>query len=424
MFNDYSQLLIDVQKKSNIAISSVRDLKFLKEVIETNTAQKIGFNTLRRLFGFLETKKPNINTLNTLAIYLGFRSFSNYKNSQLNYDEWYFQQNLQRLLYLKDLNKEELHLINTGLSNHHNLIYLAYFLTYYIEKNKIKLLKSVFNTIDFNNFSGTDLHKFSMIISSCLNRLSEKKSFTIFENLIDIAAFRNAIPLLYIDYNNLNSRYYKILGFVEKLAENSSDLFFVSLMKYYKNFYSENHTSYIEIRKPKDFEDFYIVLQGRYYGVCILNEELKDELKIEIIEKCKQSNVSNFAIEIIPALIIKEEYDFLEELLSLFYEELLENYVWSSTTNNSIYLIALANVNFKNNKTKIAKSSLEIIELEKVELSYESYVKLFYYLTKLKLSFKEKDKLENKRTYKIIKELVKKYGYIKFSTEAKKYYIR
>ena len=124
MFNDYSQLLIDVQKKSNIAISSVRDLKFLKEVIESNTAQKIGFNTLRRLFGFLEAKKPNINTLNTLAIYLGFRSFSNYKNSQLNYDEWYFQQNLQRLLYLKDLNKEELHLINTGLSNHHNLIYL------------------------------------------------------------------------------------------------------------------------------------------------------------------------------------------------------------------------------------------------------------------------------------------------------------
>ena len=91
-----------------------------------------------------------------------------------------------------------------------------------------------------------------MIISSSLNRLSEKKSFTIYENLIDIAAFRNAIPLLYIDYNNLNSRYYKILGFIEKLAANSSDLFFVSLMKYYKNFYS-----FIPLPSLNNLEEIY-----------------------------------------------------------------------------------------------------------------------------------------------------------------------
>jgi len=54
MYNDYSQLLIDVQKKSNITVTSLRDVKFLKEEIDTNIDNSIGFNTLRRLFGFLD----------------------------------------------------------------------------------------------------------------------------------------------------------------------------------------------------------------------------------------------------------------------------------------------------------------------------------------------------------------------------------
>ena len=79
MKEDYSQLLIDIQKKSNITVSDSKDLKFLKEEIESFINQTIGFNTLRRLFGFLEKREPNYSTLNRLANYLGYISFSKYK---------------------------------------------------------------------------------------------------------------------------------------------------------------------------------------------------------------------------------------------------------------------------------------------------------------------------------------------------------
>ena len=71
MQNDYAQLLIDVQKKSKITVNKSRDLRFLKEEIEENPKLSIGFNTLRRLFGFLEKTEPSISTLNILAVYLG-----------------------------------------------------------------------------------------------------------------------------------------------------------------------------------------------------------------------------------------------------------------------------------------------------------------------------------------------------------------
>lgn len=84
---DYSQLLIDVQKKSNITVADIKDVTYLKEEIETVVSTKISFNTLRRLFGFLPKTKPAAQTLNILANYLGFNSFSNYKNNKTNYED-------------------------------------------------------------------------------------------------------------------------------------------------------------------------------------------------------------------------------------------------------------------------------------------------------------------------------------------------
>jgi hypothetical protein len=424
MLHNYSQLLIDVQKKSNITVSNVRDIKFLKEELESITAKSIGFNTLRRLFGFLESKKPSVKTLNTLSNYLGFTSYSNYNNNQINYDEWYYQQNLLRLLSSKDIDEQELNFIKNGLRNEQNVIYLAYYLSYHIKKNNINILETIFNNIDFNIIADTEMQKFSMIVSSSLSGLSENKSLKFYQRLISLDAFRNYVPLLFIDYNNLNSKYFKILEFIEELAANNSDLLFVSLMKYYKEFYLESNKFNIEISKPNNFDNLYITLQGRYYGYLILkSDELNKELKSEIIKKCKKNNVSFFALEIISALIIKEHNDFLEEIFSLFYEELLENNVWSSKTTNAIYLIALATINIKNNKIKAAKTNLKLIELKKVELSYESYVSLFYYLTMLKISFFENDKLKNKHTLSLIKKTVKSNSFSKFITEAKKYLI-
>ena len=82
MIHQYSQLLIEVQKKSNILVNTISEVKFLREDIVSITGIKIGFNTLRRLFGFLEKTNPSITTLNSLSKYIGFNSFSHYKNKK------------------------------------------------------------------------------------------------------------------------------------------------------------------------------------------------------------------------------------------------------------------------------------------------------------------------------------------------------
>lgn len=425
MKNEYSQLLIDVQKKSKITVTNSRDLKFLKEDIETNTKTIIGYNTVRRLFGYLEEKKPSNKTLNTLALYLGFSSYTKYKNNFINYDEWYFQQNLLRMQNLKELSNSEIELINNGLTNGQNIIYLAYFLSYQLQNNNLKLVETIFKSLKLRSIANTEMHKFSMILTSNLTNIPEKKALTIYKTLIPINAFRNNVPLLYIDYANLNKRYGKILNLIANNGANASDLHYTALMNVFNKFYTEDPTLNFNVTKPNEFESLYITLQGRYYGYEIFKSNLlSSELKKEIIQKCKKSNIGSFAVEIIPALIIKEEFAFLEKLFTLFYEELLEDEVWSSKTTNALYLIGLANVNWNNKNLKAAKSNLDLIQLKKIELSYEVYVKLFYFLTELKITFTEKEKAANKLAHATLKKLVKITGFKKFLSEGSKYVIK
>ena len=427
MMKDYSKLLIDVQKKSNIQVTSARDIKFLKEEIEYETHKKIAYNTLRRLFGFLEKTTPSLATLDTLSLYLNFRSYSNYKNSQNNYDGWYFQQNLQRILHNKKLKNDDINEINEGISNPENIVYLAYFLSHYITNNQVQLLQTIFEKCDFTAVSGTELHKFSTIISSTLSLLPEKKSLQFYQVLVQFDSFRNNVPLLYIDYARLKSRYLKILCVVENQRSNNSDLLFVSLMRFYNHFYTEEkeRVSHHKLYKSNDFDDFHSVLKGRYYGCELLkSEKIDSKITSEIKEECRNAEISSFFEEIIPALIIKNYYPFLDEIFKLYYEEIFESSQWSSSTTNAIYLIGLSNVNWQKGNIKTAKLNLELIDLKKIELSYQSYVTLFYYLTKMKISHHEGLKKENQLEYSFLKAEVKKTGFTLFMTAAEKFIVK
>lgn len=426
MYNDYSQLLIDIQKKSNITVTTIRDVKYLKDELDIASNKPLGFNTLRRLFGFLDKTVPSVKTLDTLSIYLGFSSFSSYKNQQANYSEWYFQQSLLRMQKLKRIGKDEINIINIGLIDERNIIYFAYFISFQVEKNNLEILITVFKYVDFKNITGSQFHKFSTTISLSLSNISEKKSLYIYESLMQFETFRNNIPLLFIDYTNLNSRYYKILQIVEKNAVNESDLFFVTLMRFYKNYYSENLSQQkFEISKPTDFSNFYSVLKGRYYGYCILkSENVTETLKNEILKECTTIRVSFFLEEIVPALIIKKEYDFLKEIMDKHYEELFESDVWSSTTTSAIYLIGLSNLNCHFANYSRAKRNLELVVLEFVEIGYYDYLALFYYFTKLKISYSEKDFSANKDAFGKLMEHAKKTGFKLFLSLAKEFSLK
>jgi len=419
---DHSQLLIDIQKKSNIIVNNVRDIKYLKEALESFNNLKIGYNTLRRLFGFLNKTKPSLATLNTLANYLEFTSFTNYLKDNLNFDEWYFQQQLLVIQQSNDLNEKEIQIINTGILYNKNIIFVAYFISNLIQRNNLKILNKLFEKIELSKPKFDELLKFATIITHSFYSLNEKRALTIYNDLIKHESFRNTVPLLYIDYSHLRGIYFKVLTLIKKESPIKSDLFFVALMDFYRLFYTGAICKNQEIKRPEAFSTFNEVLKGRFYSYKIMRSSAIDSsLKEELFKECKTTKVNMFLEEVIPALLIKEEYKILTKLSNKFYEQIFESGNWSDNTMSSIYLIALANINWYSNNISTAKGNLELVVLEKVELSYYDYVSLFYYQTKIKISHLENDDITNAASFLILKKLVLKTGFTKFLEISKKH---
>ena len=63
---NYLQLRFEIQKQFGSTIKKQSQLKLLLQSIENTTKKTIGFNTIRRFFGFLNYTNPNLNTLNII----------------------------------------------------------------------------------------------------------------------------------------------------------------------------------------------------------------------------------------------------------------------------------------------------------------------------------------------------------------------
>ena len=193
-------------------------------------------------------------------------------------------------------------------------------------------------------------------------------------------------------------------------------------MDYYRQFYTGGICENQEIKRPETFSTFNEVLKGRFYSYKImLSSVIDSSLKEELFKECKTAKVNMFLEEVIPALLIKEEYKILTKLSDKFYEQIFESDNWSDYTMSSIYLIALANINWYSNNISTAKGNLELVVLEKVELSYYDFVSLFYYQAKIKISHLENDDITNAASFLILEKLVLKTGFIKFLEISKKY---
>ena len=80
-------LLLNVQTKFGREILTQSDLNQLKDDIYFLTNHNIGFNTLRRFYGFLKVC-PSRKTLTILSNYIGYRSYEAFLNRNVVDNLW------------------------------------------------------------------------------------------------------------------------------------------------------------------------------------------------------------------------------------------------------------------------------------------------------------------------------------------------
>ena len=326
----------------------------------------------------------------------------------------------QKLLHIQtssNISAEDLKILNIGLLNTSNIGPIASLIGSFVERDDAKSLSMIFSGLVLDKLPEGPQMKLGTILSHAFLRISIEKALALYKALLPIDTFRNTAPLSYIDYTNLNGLYGEVAVLIGALNSNVSDVFFSNLILEYKHFYNGSGCQNKEIHLPKNSTTLHHVLLGRYYGYKIMMaDELDPRLVKEILSQCKQRNMTHFSQELFLALIVKNEMNTLATILDLYYEELLETDRWNAQTTITIVLISLANLNVFTNDLKPARRNLEIVELEKTEMSYHNYLGLFYHFTYLKISFAENNKKDNASSLAELHRLITLTGFNYFKT--------
>jgi hypothetical protein len=425
------QLKQEIYQKLGFEIRRQADVRYLHQCIVYENNLTIGFNTLRRFFGFLPERAPQLQTLEVLAQYLGYQSYSrflNFINKDQNWFHWTFVNDFENLDSIDPAQIQQL----IALKSHPDyVLFLSHIIKTFIRRNRIELLKIIFSNpkihFDINTQVG-ELDKLAYAVGGLLRTLP-KSSYVGLEVLLsDTYVFKTHILDFHVDYTHFNG-YYGYLNTARFAHDTHPDQrIFINLIKNYHLFLAGK--SSFEIYQPEVSNlKMFSVLHGRLLGYQLLTQHFKhkeplNKILSEILKTGNQYPKVFFYIEVVSALIFTKQIETLETIFKLYDKNLFVNPTWQFYTSHNVYLIAHVLVKLKRQNYKDAIYSFNQINLNvSPSNSYYHYLNLFYCIAAYQL---EKHTTANSDTLfelqKDYQSLVKITGFKRFNlTLLKKY---
>jgi hypothetical protein len=425
------QLKQEISQKLGFEIRRQADVRYLHQSIILENNSIIGFNTLRRFFGFLPERAPQLQTLEVLAKFLGYGSYSNflnYVNKDQNWFHWTFVNDFENL---ESIDSYQIQQLITLKPHPDYVLFLSHIIKAFIRRNRIDLLKIILSNkeIQFDMDSqNTEIVKLAYAVGGLLRTLPRNRYEELTPLLADAYFFKTHILDFHIDYTYFNGYYGYLTNARFEYDTQPNHRIFINLIKNYHIFLS-GKPSFEDYHPKVSNVSLFSVLHGRLLGYQLLTQHFKheqplDTLISELIETGKQYPKFLFYIEIFTALILIKKLDALEMIFERYRKEFIENFAWKYYTPENVYLIASVLVELNKQNYKKALSSFNRINLNvSFSNSYYHYLKLFYNIVAYQL---EKQTTANPATLleiqKDYQSLVKITGFKRFNlTLLKKY---
>ena len=368
-----------VEVKFGKPITRQRDINELKEEVFIETSNEIGFNTLRRGFGFLPSVKCSRKTLNILSNYIGFRSYNHFLSRDTENrlsDDWI---ELQMQLSLPQKKRGGFKFLENYLDKDYFPIFISHVIKSLIDQENWKQLSLLFeeNSLFIHNHRtivarmATSLH--FNVINLPKGKLGKVSVLLKNKNFRDLAIY------MWVDYDHANGYFGRLVeSSIQHLVGAEEKLF--SLLYLRKVAFlnlTEFNIDYKNIEIP---ENCHSILHGRFLSMLYLDDQKnRKTTRKEILYTASRHRAKNeFFQELIPLLMLLKDFSFLEEIFNLYYDELIGYVHWDHVSIERYNIIALILVNIKNGQLKNNKLLFEFFAKDEVFHNNDRYHKIFY----------------------------------------------
>ena len=342
----------DIISKFGEQVHNLSSVKKLSNDIAKETSGKVSYNTLRRIFGLIETPQINfhLKTLNILSRYCGFKDAVAHEKQHQNYKLWklintisYSNKKIKNFNTLKNeletlVNKDAKFLVLLGLLTNKLIL----------QENEEQLVQLY--TIKIKNIYAPSI---LMSVTNCANLMASSLRIYKFKNANTILALSKQETFIrlylhhFIDYSIDNQNYIALLQHTDDQMFNTTDTAYKYLFLDTLNFFKNKALNFKGLEIPYHCltNDF---VKGRWIGISYLNN--KKEFSFE---KFYTSKSILLATEVLVFALLQNDVTTIKNICSFYENEKRAQLHWYYKNENIIINLFLVLSNLlKGNKKK------------------------------------------------------------------------
>ncbi|WP_088323999.1 hypothetical protein [Polaribacter tangerinus] len=401
----------DIEKTIGFRIVSTTEARALLSLLLETDITTVSLSTIRRFWGLIPKRKASKNTVNTLSIFLGYKSFYDYIKHKNRFDHLYTDIKIQQLKHKDSLSANDFKFIESLYYKYGQINFIMSLFEHAILLEKWNYIEQLFDDsqnklLQLKDHRNTFIVGFAYQVSIYLNSIPTPLFEKIITKLLKIKNFKINAIYIYIDIININYRYGKILEIIKSHTNETQEKLFLRLILNLRTFLNGNKPEIFEIPDTQ-LSCMPDVLKGRYYGFQILcSQEHNDKkraahyLKLFKSKITPQTYIRNYLHEFIHHLLLAKRFDMLDEIIKEFYDIITDEYYTHS--NLDLFIININEIiyNLKSDNYRIAKRLFINLNKEKISFgSHWDYYLVFYHIMGYHISKESEDKKQHQLAY-------------------------
>lgn len=394
------ELKLEVEKTFNRKIIDRGHCEALVQDIYEKTSALLSYNTLRRIFGLAEYRKPRENTLDQLAVYCGFRSFKDFSQRYSEVDIWPIWERL-----FVDLSHEDssvfIELLRYRKShNDHFTVSFTIGVRELINRRDLAGLLQVFRepSFQFSVLPYDEVAQIGVLVGLHFRNFNDQN---LEEQLLLEPNFRDLVFKIFVDYARLNQKYGKWIHFLlnQTNIDRETKIFIICIDRWRSFLMKENITNENIELLPKLEMSQHPILFGRIFGLKMLLIKNKSS-KRSLIAKLKRrlNDEPQFGTELLyePCVqyLVSRDPD-LRQIIQNYVHLVNDIKFWYHISQVSIHRVFQVACLIDEGQYVKASQILEKITFGHIRHGYREFIELFTSFFKLQIAFKLGESAEN-----------------------------
>ena len=413
----HSRLRNDIEKKVGFKILTTTDARALSDRLLVQGNLSLSLSTLRRFWGLISSRRPNAHTLDELARFLGYRSFSDYVRSKNKNHQWFNDAEMQRLKHKSRLEPDDFAFLIQQYKQYNSVYYVSSLFEHAVYQGNWAYAKDLFDPLNMSLLEDdVDVTEFAAklayLVFQYLNQVPETYFASICKHVLPDKGFRYYCAYVYVDIINLNHRYGKLLQTAQSLDIDFEEQLFLYLIHGLQQYLNTGTIPPVQ-RKETELDHLPDVLVGRYYGYQLLCAKTTERPELEQLywerfldRMDANTDVRQYLHEFIHHLILARDMERLDQILTKFYELIFDKHHLHSYLDIFLFNLMDIMVSFHAGDRKRAMTIFKDLDLERIKYgSYCDYYLIFYAIIGYHLEETPTEKIKHQNDYQNLTEL-------------------